>query len=39
MKKSDESAKEASNFLGFKHSTLKQKLNGRSKNNTNLIYA
>lgn len=33
-----DSCKEASLIYGFRHSTLKGKLNGSSKNNTNLIY-
>jgi hypothetical protein len=34
-----ESCKEASEIYGYKHSTLKSKLNGINKNNTSLIYA
>lgn len=33
-----QSCKEASIIYGYKHSTLKSKLNGTNKNNTNLIY-
>lgn len=34
-----ESAKEASNLLGYIHSTLRQRLNGSLENNTSLKYA
>jgi hypothetical protein len=33
------SAKEAAEYIGIKHSTLKSMLNGTNKNRTNLIYA